>query len=164
MGKKEIEYISYGMTSKTYDDKHIYMGDIDRNIEDKDLLKIINDLFELWDLTHIHLIGSTNGYNLISLDKTSLELIHTINRETEHIDQQFNEYNYGRKYYTLRIGEDKKYITCFTNNNHKNFDPERSNGHRVLLNNLYNIRIPKDPLFDDYEQFELVRYTDIKER
>jgi len=160
---KEIITDSYGITSVCKNGKHIYMGDIDKFLEDSQIRRIVNKLMDYWFLSDCLVIETLNGFNLVSFDKLSLQEIYEINKNIADIDKAFNQYNYMRKYYTLRLAPDKSVYGYYLNTR-KYIDVEKSNGHREFFNNLFNIKIPKDERFDGEHYFQIVRYEDSKVR
>ena len=154
---EKIEFkVCYGISSATNDNKHVFMADYDTSnfkLVIKDLLRIQND----YHLSHIFVIGSTNGYNAISLDKLTLKAIYDICLSSKYIDKEFGYFNYKRKYYTLRFDNDKTLDNMLfgLDNNY-----QKSNAHRLFLNWFFKMNLSKNslPNFDNETNIEIIQY------
>lgn len=155
---------SYGISSQTSDGNHIYFGDADMDLNITEMNAVIRKLQEQL-LSEILVIKTCNGYNFVCFDKMSLDDVHTLNNSIPLIDEQFNEFNYKRKYYTLRMGDDKS-VYAYHGDIHNTpvKDSSKSNGHRIFFNNIFSINISRDPYYDNSTYFQMVKYTDVKER
>jgi len=151
---------SFGVTSQCDDGNHVYMADIDENISHENVLDIVCSIIENYHLYMIHIIKSTHGYNLMSFDKLPLKLIYEINRRYPSIDQTYNELQYYKRgFYTLRIADDKTYV------NHLGCSTPlymQSNAHRIFMNSIFNHNFSKNPYFDDFETFRIIRFYNQK--
>lgn len=153
------EKYAYGITSKCNDGNHVFMSDIDENIPLENIINILQDMSRCYLLNKLFVLKSTNGYNIIGLDKISLKLIYLINKRYPSIDQQYNELQYNnRGFYTIRMDNDKKLIyehsgkpiyVC-------------SNAHRRFLNDHFNINIPNGKNYDDSMVLTIIRFKNKK--
>lgn len=151
---------AFGITSLTEDKCHIFMSDIDENISFENAIKICYDILKTYRFGSMFLIESTNGYNILSLDKISLKLIYQINKKYPSVDQLYNDLQYNKRgFYTLRIDQDKKIVWeylspngCFV----------RSNAHRVFLNNQFNIYIAHNGITDNFDMLKIIKFKNKK--
>lgn len=153
---------SFGITSQCHDGNHIYMADIDEDITIENLMTIITDIMKKYYLYEIHIIKSTTGYNIFSLDKLPLKEIYNINKQYPSIDQKYNNLQYNhRRFYTLRIAGDKHYIM---NLGLKRDSPifVQSNGHRMFFNSMFNLSLPQTKYYDNSDYFKIIRFINDK--
>ena len=66
---------AYGVMSRTYDDSHIYMGDIDGKVTLKSVNELCTKIIKHFLLSDIYIIQSSNGFNFYSLDKLPLKMV-----------------------------------------------------------------------------------------
>jgi hypothetical protein len=162
--ERQIRNLSFGITSQCLNMKHVYFGDIDQKLTGIEIRDIAVQLQE-FGLSDIIVLETCNGYNFIALDKIDIFEVYEINETISYMDKEFNKHNYNRKYYTLRMGEDKKLYAVFKDTNcYSPQDGSKSNGHRVFFNNLFDLNIAKDDYFDNSTFFQVVYYQDSKER
>lgn len=144
----------YAISSLTQDQQHVYMGDIDHDLPD--IYQLCDQIIQDFDLGCLFLIKSSKGFNIISLDKMSLDQVNKINLAyPDHIDQVFNKLQYDQRgFYTIRVGDDKDLVNVF-------HDPQDhhvfSNAHRIFLNHFFGIEVPFSHC-DAYENIKLIKY------
>lgn len=163
MIKHTLDYkTNFGITSKTQDNQHIYMGDIDDNLTFDEIMKVISELHKR-GLYEVILVESTNGFNLFSLDKMSLKMVHKLNGEIPFIDSEFNDLAYRlRGFYVLRIGNDKKIIGCYQNPCFTKPLFVKSNAHRKFFNVVYGLGLQHDKYYDDLAHYQLIAFNSKK--
>lgn len=138
-----------GFCSETQDGKHIILWDFDCGFS-----KINNIIIELsriqkeYKLSEIYIIQSKNGFNAICLTKCSKEECFHIKQDTFKSDSVHNSIGLERNNWVLRIGEDKAFRQIIRKDAVHIW--QKSNAHRLLLNNYYNLKIAKDLRFDNY--------------
>ena len=153
---------AFGITSQCHDGSHIYMADIDENITIDNVITIVSDILKKYYLYTIHIVKSTNGYNLFSLDKLPLKEIHEINRQYPSIDQKYNKLQYERRgFYTLRISNDKHYTLPITQDNKTPLFVQ-SNAHRIFFNSIYNLSLLQTNYYDNSDYFKIIRFINEK--
>jgi hypothetical protein len=149
---------NFGITSQTQDNQHIYMGDVDKELTFDEIMTLIKELHNR-GLYEIILVESANGYNLFSLDKMSLKLVHKINDEIPFIDEQFNNLAYRlRKFYVLRIGPDKKVIGIYKNPCFTKPLFIKSNAHRKFFNVVYGLGLGHNRFYDDLNHYQIIAF------
>lgn len=152
---------NFGITSKTQDNQHIYMGDIDNNPTFDELMETIQQLF-IFGLRRVFVVKSTNGFNLYSLEKMPLKMIYHINSCIPFIDKEFNRLAFEmRKFYVLRIGSDKVYVGLWDNTNNV-INRVESNSHRLFFNAVYRTGIYKEKNFDNYSIYQIIAFNSKK--
>jgi hypothetical protein len=138
------------------------MADIDEDISIDNLVDIIMDILKKYYLSKIHIIKSTNGYNIFSLDKLPLKEIYNINKQYPSIDQKYNELQYNnRRFYTLRIAGDKHYFMPLSLERETPLFVQ-SNGHRMFFNSVFALGIPQTKYYDNSDYFRIIRFLNDK--
>lgn len=153
---------NFGITSKTQDNQHIYMGDIDKDLTFDEIMTVIKELHNR-GLYEIIVIESSNGYNLFSLDKMSLKMVHKLNDEIPFIDNEFNRLAYTmRKFYVLRIANDKKVMGIYRNPCFTKMIYVKSNAHRKFFNVVYGLGLHHDKFYDDLNHYQIIAFNSWK--
>lgn len=99
---------AFGIASRTFDDNHIFMSDIDENLPLSEVVEVAQEIQREFLLFQIHIIKSSKGWNLVSLDKLPLKLVYMINNEIPKACRKYNRMSfYNRRFYVLRMGSDK---------------------------------------------------------
>ena len=161
---------AYGVMSRTYDNAHIYMGDIDKDISLKEMTDICKKIQKQYLLSDIFIIKSSHGFNFYSLDKLALDVVKDINSSIKDIDSTFNYLAfYKRGFYVLRTmpKHDKKFIKTV-----KSIYPSiyvKSNAHRIYFNNVWDLDINnyvnyENNDFDMLERIWLIQFKNNKHR
>lgn len=152
---------AFGITSSCIDGNHIYMGDVDHNIQFKDIYEYANDIMKDNLMSNMIVLKTANGYNLMSLDKIPLKMVHRINEKYKLIDKEFNDIAYfTRRFYVLRMGIDKS--VSFMLYNYDNPVHIQSNAHRIFVNSVFGKNINKTKFFDDYDVFQIIKFKNTK--
>ena len=145
--------------SRTYDNAHIYMGDIDKDISLKEMESIARKIQKQYLLSDIYIIKSSHGYNFYSLDKLALDVIKDINSSILVIDSTYNYLQYYKRgFYTLRTmpKHDKKFVKTIKSIYPSIYKNTKSNAHRIYFNNVWNLdinnHVSKNDTFDNLEQ------------
>ena len=158
---------AYGITSKTKDDNHIYMGDIDQKISEYELTNLVQEIQAIYNLSDIYIIRSNHGFNLVSLDRLPLKLIYLINKETKFIDPLYTYMQtFRRGFYTLRTlpRDDKQFFGLIRHTGIFN----RSNAHRMFFNNFFGFTekdkffMRHDPTFDESDNVMIIKFMNSK--
>ncbi len=155
---------AYGVMSRTYDNAHIYMGDIDKDISLKEMESICRKIQKQYLLSDIYIIKSSHGFNFYSLDKLALDVVKDINSSIKDIDSTFNYLAfYKRGFYVLRTmpKHDKKFVKTV-----KSIYPSiyvKSNAHRIYFNNVWDLDINnyvnyENNDFDRLERIWLIQF------
>jgi len=159
---------AYGVMSRTYDNAHIYMGDIDKDISLNEMESICRKIQKQYLLSDIFIIKSSHGFNFYSLDKLALDVVKDINSSIKDIDSTFNYLAfYKRGFYVLRTmpKHDKKFIKTV-----KSIYPSiyvKSNAHRIYFNNVWDLDINnyvnyENNDFDMLERIWLIQFKNNK--
>jgi len=154
--------------SRTYDNAHIYMGDIDKDISLKEMETIARKIQKQYLLSDIYIIKSSHGFNFYSLDKLALDVVKDINSSIKDIDSTYNYLQYYKRgFYTLRTmpKHDKKFIKTI-----KSIYPPiyaKSNAHRIYFNNVWDLdinnHVSNDKTgFDNLERIWLIQFRNNK--
>lgn len=152
--------ICMGFSSRANKRMHVIMLDLD-NVSLRGAENVACRLIMKYNFSDIYIIESgKNNYHLISLDKVSLKMIKGIIKD--FADPEWIKWRSRSKNLVLRISKKKtmpKMIMCVENKGHR----KKSNAHRLLLEIVYGIDIPKDRLFDGNSVIQLQTYhTSIK--
>lgn len=148
--------------SRTFDDGHIYMGDIDEKIPLKKVESLCRRLQDNFLLHHIYIVRSSSGWNIFSLDKLALKMVFLINSVTDEICKKFNNIAFRtRCFYVLRVGSDKELVKRVPSPRSSPVFVQ-SNGHRIFYNNMLGISREWDMFFDEFERFWIIRFKSSK--
>lgn len=151
----------YGISSLTQDCKHIFMCDIDRYIHSYPLERLIKYIQSKYYLSDMYIFKSTHGFNMLTLDKLPLKMVHNINKSITFCDTDFNKYSFKRGYYVLRIDKDKELINIIP---HNGLDAwVKSNAHKKFLKEVMHLNIKPKGVFDDYTIMDLIEYPSKKD-
>jgi len=155
MMQKQTYKFCYGISSKTSDNQHVFMADFD-GVNLNTVIHYMRRLQMDYNLSDIYIIESKNGFNCISLDKLTLNLIYSIGNNMEKADPNFYKYGFERGYYVLRFDKDKKLTDILKNPSCKY---NKSLAHTLFLRFFFNgLKIQTDFTFDNYTNFELIKY------
>jgi len=140
---------------------HVVMLDLD-NVSLRGAENVACRLIVKYQLSDIYIIESgKDSYHLISLDKVNMKMIRHIIKD--FADPEWVKWRFKSKNLVLRISRKKtmpRMIMCVENKGHR----KKSNAHRMLLEMVYGVSIPKDRLFDANSVVQLQTYhTEIKE-
>lgn len=140
---------SIGYCSETKEGKHIILWDFDTSLAYLDrIMQELERIQKEYSLSEIYLIRSKNGYNAVCLTKCSKEECFHIKQETFKSDNIHNSIGLERNNWVLRLGEDKLFSAVLRKKAVHMW--QKSNAHRLLLNNYFNLNIEKDIRFDGY--------------
>lgn len=153
-----------GITNRTQDNKYIPFLDFDI----KDYPNVVISLYRVqgeFNLSNAFIIESTNGYNAFFLDKLTFGDCIYITKLAE-CDTNFTIYSETKKNFTLRLGNDKKFIKMLPTYQ-KELTHELSFAHYMFFNEFYKTDIlngiqTTDLNFDKYEELQLVMYMSKK--
>jgi hypothetical protein len=140
----------FGITNLTSDGYFIPFFDYD----DTSLLRVKNDLLRIQDrfkLSDIYIIKSNNGYNAFSLDKLSFTLLNNIMDSSKIMDKKFIKLALERKFFVLRVGNDKKITQILPNKTYW----QKSLCHALALRVFYKHEI--DINYLEYDENTLMR-------
>lgn len=141
--------------------KHAFFLDLDKTSMIT-IKSIIKDLFWRYGLSDIYLIKSSPGnYHIITLDKMYFK--DAIRIASEYADPEWIKFRKKSKEFILRVSPKcanskpeliaVKYAPTFKH--------IKSNAHRLLLNQIYNIGIKKTREFDNNSRLILDYYATI---
>ena len=148
----------FGMTNLTSDGYFIPFFDYD-DVSLRIVIEELSFLQESYHLSDIYIIKSSNGYNALSLDKISWEILIQIMRESERADVSFKKLAIERRFFVLRIGKDKKIVEIL-----KGFSEyKKSLSHALALKCFYNLPIPLEDNFDDNTIMRMYLYKSAKD-
>ncbi len=150
-----------GFTSYTSDGKHILMTDYD-NVELEEIIKEWYFLQQLYKLSDVYVFENDreNSYFAFCLDKFNLHEAIDIIVQTQ-ADRGFKKAPlwYGMKRWVIRWDkkgerEPPKFLLRLKGKEVR----ERSNAHRILLNNVFGTKIRKTNYFDSWVEIDLYSY------
>lgn len=121
-------------------DNHVIYYDVDISKRVGNKTRIISELRLLqikYNLGNFYILESTHGYNAFCIDKIPFILLKNIFSDSFFVDKNFVKYGLKRGYFTLRLGEDKKYIG-FVENPSSN---QKSLIHKIVFSTLWDIPI-----------------------
>ena len=143
-----------GFNSITTDKRHIILWDFDTDSL-KDIVECLIEIQKYFMLSNIFIISSRHGYNAICLDKYTKDKVFNIKSLTMLSDKKHDVIGYKRNGWVLRIGDDKKIETVLLSI--QQYYP-KSNAHRKLLENLFDIEICETYAFDNSTKILFEKY------
>ena len=162
--KKMIPHMK-GVGSITQDALHVMFFDFDQanTWEIQKVVKPIQIRYDLHDC--LILESSPNNYHGIINSKLTFGSIIDIHQDMENYDPAHDMHSVKRGYWVHRItdkeGHKIKYVTTLKHKPTKKVW-KRSNAHRILMNKLYNLRLPKTPEHDNFEHLCFDDYPTIR--
>lgn len=152
-----------GITNKTEDDKYVPFLDFD-NIDYPNLILSLCKIQKDLQLSVAFIIKSTNGYNAFFLDKLTFVGCLYLCKKCPGIDPNFIVYAEKKRNFTLRLGNDKKFIGIVKSPYLTN---ELSYAHYAFFCEYFNTDILKYVdtsvgKFDSLSEIQLVRYMSKK--
>ena len=149
LGKFSFDEFAFGYTNQCINGSYVLFLDFDNVFPSYvyDNIKKVQKKFKLSDFYVFQ--SSANGYHAVCFDKVGYELLVKIMWYAD-VDEYFivvpEEH---KKHWILRLSRKDGIPVIFTSKQpspHKNY--EKSNAHRILLNNLFSLDIAKDECFD----------------
>ena len=160
MNKLDNEYITKyqnyetGFNSITTDKRHVILWDFDTDCL-KDIVECLIEIQKYFTLSNIFILSSRNGFNAICLDKYTKDKVFNIKSLTILSDKKHDVIGYKRNGWVLRIGDDKEIETVLLGI--QQYYP-KSNAHRKLLENLFDVEICKTYAFDNSTKILFEKY------
>ncbi len=158
MSKERKTKYAFGVASRTFDNSHVFMCDIDADISLKSVVKIGEEIQKTFLLSTLYVIESSNGWNLLTLDKLPLKLVYMINKEIPEACRKYNRISfYERGFYVLRMGNDKKVVKDIGGYNLF----LKSNAHRLFFQNClrgFPFWSQLETSFDDNTRFWITKF------
>lgn len=138
--KQKYKYLAFGITNQCHDKTFIPFFDYDiTNLFT--ISKELRGIQEKFNLSNFYIIESFNGFNVFSLDKISFNRLKTILNYTKFVDRLFIKCSIQRGFCTLRMGNDKKYLTILEN--------AETKYKKSLVHKKFFIEIMKYPITDN---------------
>lgn len=143
--------MAFGITNQCHNKKFIPFFDYDIN----NLFTISTELKTLqenYNLSNIYLIESSKGVNAFSLDMIPFKTLKQIYSHTKYVDKLFIKWSIARNFSTLRMGNDKKYLTVIENNN---ITYKKSNVHKLFFIDIMKFPIKDNINFDNNDKITI---------
>lgn len=151
----------FGITNLTSDGKFIPFFDYD-NVSLSRIIDELSFIQKNYFLSDVYIIKSNNGYNALTLDKVSWDNLLQIMRESERVDNKFKKLAIERRFFVLRLGNDKKIINILKEQ-YLYFRYQKSLSHALALNCFYNTDIDINLSFDDNTIMRMYLYKSAKD-
>ncbi len=152
------EFFCSGVSSIAGERKHVLFLDLDGHTLDQ-TIKLAYEMIDKYYLSDCYIVcSSQNNHHLICLDKFDFGRVLSILKR--HAHGQWVKYRSESRDFVLRLSrkgnKSKPRLMCIIESPHE--IRKKSNAHRILINRIYRLDIPKNHMFDDTTKLKVHFY------